>query len=103
MNRKLLLFVICVFNVFIIFAQQSAGFKREDNRFYFINTNSKVIIEFCTPSVFRVRSSWNGTFAGNEPWMVIQYKFSPVQVNTQQTANQLVLSTSALQVKVSRN
>ena len=108
MMRKLLLFVICVFSVFIISAQQPAGayqsgFKREDNRFYFTNTNSKVIIEFCTPSVFRVRSSWNGAFAGNEPWMVVQYKFSPVSVTAQQTGTQFVLTTAALQVKVNKN
>jgi len=107
MNRRLLLIVFCVVNAFVVAAQQPAGnyqsgFKREDNRFYFTNTNSKVIIEFCTPSVFRVRSSWNGTFEGNEPWMVVQYKFSPVSVTAQQTGTQFVLTTTALQIKVNK-
>jgi alpha-glucosidase len=104
MNGRLLLLVICLINSFIIAAQPTgnyqSGFKQDGNRFLFTNTNSKVIIEFCTPSMFRVRTSWTNTFADNEPWMVVQYNHQPVSVSTQQTAAAFVLTTSQLRVKV---
>lgn len=105
-RRIVLLLTGMVFSVGM-FAQQNAGnyqsgFKQEGNRFYFTNTNSKTIIEFCTPSMFRVRTSWTGSFADNEPWMVQQYNFQPVAVTARQNTGDFVLSTSELKIKVSK-
>ncbi|THU31199.1 DUF4968 domain-containing protein [Niastella caeni] len=92
----------------VLSAQQNAGnyqsgFKQEGNRFYFTNTNSRAIIEFCTPAMFRVRASWADGFAANEPWMVTQYNFQPVAVTAQQNAGFFLLTTSQLKVKVLRS
>jgi alpha-glucosidase (family GH31 glycosyl hydrolase) len=107
MRRTLLLLTGMAFSVGML-AQQNAGnyqsgFKQEGNRFYFTNTNSKTIIEFCTPSMFRVRTSWAGSFAGNEPWMVQQYNFQPVAVTAKQNTADFILTTSDLKVKVNRS
>jgi alpha-glucosidase (family GH31 glycosyl hydrolase) len=79
-----------------------SGFKQEGNRFYFTNSNSKAIIEFCTPAMFRVRASWTNSFAANEPWMVTQYNFQPVTVTTQQSAGYFSLTTSQVKIKVNK-
>ena len=108
MIRRMLLLLIGMGYVLVISAQQNtgnyqSGFKQEGNRFYFTNSNSKAIIEFCTPSMFRVRTSWSSNFAANEPWMVTQYNFQPVAVTTQQNAGYFSLTTSQLKVKVLRS
>jgi alpha-glucosidase (family GH31 glycosyl hydrolase) len=106
MNRTyLLLLLFCICSL-ALSAQPTgnyrSGFKKEGNRFFFTNTNSKVIIEFCTPSMFRVRSSWNEIFADNEPWMVVQYQFQPVTVTATQTNTWFKLVTSQLTIKVNK-
>jgi alpha-glucosidase len=105
-RRIVLLLTGMVFSMGML-AQQSAGnyqsgFKQEGNRFYFTNTNSKTIIEFCTPAMFRVRTSWTGHFAENEPWMVKQYNFQPVAVTAKQDPGDFLLTTSGLKVKVTK-
>jgi len=104
MRRIVLLLTGMVFSV-VMLAQQTAGnyqsgFKQEGNRFYFTNTSSKTIIEFCTPSMFRVRTSFTGSFADNEPWMVQQYNFQPVAVTAKQNSGDFLLASSALKIKI---
>jgi alpha-glucosidase len=106
-RRTLLLLTGMVFSVGML-AQQTAGnyqsgFKQEGNRFYFTNTGSKTIIEFCTPSMFRVRTSWTGRFAENEPWMVKQYNFQPVAVTAKQNTGDFLLTSSNLKIKVNKS
>jgi alpha-glucosidase len=105
MTRRMLLCLTGMVCSLVISAQQNAGnyqsgFKQEGNRFYFTNTNSKAIIEFCTPAMFRVRTSWTNHFAANEPWMVTQYNFQPVAVTAKQNAGFFSLTTAELKIKV---
>jgi alpha-glucosidase len=104
MNRK-----ICLVGVILLLAgaakaqnagHYQSGFKREGNRFFFVNTNSKVMIDFCTTATFRVRSSWTNTFADNEPWMVVQYQFEPVQIDVKETNTWFELSTLLMSVRI---
>ncbi|MEO8404033.1 MAG: TIM-barrel domain-containing protein [Chitinophagaceae bacterium] len=77
-----------------------SGFTKKDNSFSFTNKSGKTTIEFCTSSMFRVRSSWSGKFEDKEPWMVIKYDWSPVKVTATEKADQFLLTTTDLQVKV---
>lgn len=105
MIRKPLLLLIGMVISLMASAQQNtgnyqSGFKQEGNRFYFTNTNSKTIIEFCTPSLFRVRTSWTNNFAANEPWMVTKYNFEPVSVTKKEYPGYFLLITFLLKIKV---
>jgi alpha-glucosidase (family GH31 glycosyl hydrolase) len=80
-----------------------SGFRQEGNRFYFNTNNSKVIIEFCTPSMFRVRTTWTNKFEENEPWMVKQYNWPSVTTKSTENNHFFDISTSELQVSVSKS
>lgn len=71
--------------------------------FFFVSegqyTFNNMVIEFCTPSMFRVRS----IKAGNEPWMVVQYRYQPVKVTITQTAAYTQLTTSQLRLKINKS
>lgn len=69
--------------------------KREGNRFLF----DKMVLEFCTPSMFRVHS----IAAENEPWMVVKYQFDPVQVKVAQNSTGVELTTSQIRVRVNKS
>ena len=75
-------------------------FKREANAFSFSATTGDLKIDFCTPSMFRVRSSWNKIFEANEPWMVVKYAWAPVTVNVSEQKSFIQLRTSQLLVRV---
>jgi Alpha-glucosidases, family 31 of glycosyl hydrolases len=78
--------------VLCISASAGAQLKREGNRFFI----DQFIIEFCNPSMFRVKSPQ----AANDPWMVVQYQFQPVTVTAKQIAGGYQLTTSQLQIRV---
>src|SRR5690606_24531351 len=91
--------------VFALKAQTGAGdyqsgFKKQGNTVYFSNTNADVTVEFCTSSMFRVRTSWNRSFEKNEPWMVVAYKWAPVNVQTADKNDHFLLQTEKLDIKV---
>jgi alpha-glucosidase (family GH31 glycosyl hydrolase) len=75
-------------------------FPLQAQQFSFPAGNGKTIIEFCTPSMFRVRTSANGHFEKNEPWMVVQYNWPSAGVTKTDKKDYVLLSTSALEVKV---
>src|SRR5688572_11071185 len=105
MLRILLIFLIAGSS---LQAQQStgaykSGFKKEGNRFHFNTANAKVIIEFCTPSMFRVRTSWSGKFEENEPWMVKRYEWPAVKITASEKTNAFELSTPNLQITINQS
>jgi alpha-glucosidase len=77
-----------------------SGYHRDGNRFYFTNANNKLTVEFCTPSMFRVKSRTKNEEEQNEPWMVVQYNWQPVQVTEAIKNDHFLLKTSALTIKV---
>jgi alpha-glucosidase len=77
-----------------------SGFQKNGNSFSFIATNGKMKIEFCTSSMFRVRTTWNGDFEDNEPWMVIKYDWRTVAISVVESKDFFSFQTSALKIKL---
>ncbi|MBC7913489.1 MAG: glycoside hydrolase family 31 protein [Pyrinomonadaceae bacterium] len=77
-----------------------SGFRKQGNEIFFTNTNSEVKIEFCTPGMFRVRTSWNKSFEANEPWMVTTYNWSSVDVISSEANDHFLLQSAKLNVRV---
>lgn len=77
-----------------------SGFSKTGNLFSFTNQHGKTLIGFCTPAMFRVRSSWTGRFEDNEPWMVVKYDWEPVSVTARENKDHFLLSTAEIKVKV---
>ena len=104
MYQRLTTFILFIFFSIATCAQQSIGdfnkINSSGNSFYFSNTAGDVAIEFCTPSMFRLRYNWNRTFEKNEPWMVVKYDFPKVDVSKTENKEYILLRTSLLQVKI---
>jgi alpha-glucosidase len=105
---RAILFSIFFLSLTSLRAQQftgvyTSGFKQEGNRFYFNTANSKVIFEFCTISMFRVRASWSGKFEENEPWMVKQYNWPTVEVTKTEDAKSFKLETRTIEVTIGKS
>ena len=62
------------------FAQQLGDFqkleKENKNTFQLKTSGADVKVEFCTPSIVRFRTSWDGEFKENEPYMVVHYDWN---------------------------
>ncbi|SDM39317.1 Alpha-glucosidase, glycosyl hydrolase family GH31 [Catalinimonas alkaloidigena] len=80
-----------------------SGFKHEGNVVSFTTTEARVRLEFCTPGVVRVRTSWNDTFAENEPWMVVRYDWPPVAVQATEETERFVLTSAQLRITVQKS
>lgn len=74
--------------------------KRQGNSFIFSGNANTLRIDFCTPSLFRVRCTWNKKFDADEQWMVIKYDWSPVSLTIKQGKGFYLLQSSAVTVKV---
>ncbi|MCC9168766.1 glycoside hydrolase family 31 protein [Pontibacter harenae] len=77
-----------------------SGFRKQGNEILFTNANADVKLEFITPDIFRVRASWNRQFQPNEPYMVVQYDWPAVAVQTAELTDHFLLKTDKLHLKV---
>ncbi|WP_205499784.1 glycoside hydrolase family 31 protein [Rufibacter psychrotolerans] len=77
--------------------------EQKQNVFTFTTDKAKVQLEFCTPDMVRVRTSWDGSFEPNEEYMVVQYTWGPLKVDLKKKSGNYVLSTEKLQVRVNQN
>jgi alpha-glucosidase (family GH31 glycosyl hydrolase) len=66
------------------------------------NSDETLRIDFCYPTMFRVRRSPNRDFRDNETWMVRRYDFSPVEVVTSDGGDTIRYVTGDLQIAVCR-
>lgn len=106
-NCKSFLFLILLFFVQSAIAQKGvgnyqSGFKKEGNIFHFSCSNAQVRLEFCTAAMLRVRTSWDGDFEINEPWMVVKYNWEPITIKSKEEVKQFVLETDALKVLINK-
>jgi len=106
--KKLLAFALSLIFMFAIARAQSigdykSGFKKTGNTISFLTTKGEVKLEFCTPEIFRVRSSWNGKFEANENLMVINYNWANVAVKISDKKDHFLLATSKLVLKLYKN
>jgi alpha-glucosidase len=81
----------------------SQGTKKQAGTFVFSNASSSLKIEFCSPSMFRVRRSWKKEMEPDEALMVINYRWPPVKVNSSEQKGTTILSTSDLTLIVYKN
>lgn len=99
---KRILFVILLFS-HATFGQSPGNAPQRDGNIFRFNAGGKDMrIEFCTPSMLRIRVSWNKTFEAPEPWMVVKYDWSAVEVTTKNEKDIFLLKTSQLIVKVNK-
>src|SRR5689334_19752488 len=92
--KKLLLVLFAVASVQIVLSQ---------NTFSFSAAGKDLRIEFCTPSMFRVRVSWNKMFEAPEPWMVVKYNWSPINIKRTDKGDNIQLQTQQLIVNISKS
>jgi len=78
----------------------SSGFKRQGNEISFSTNAADVKIEFCTPGMFRVRTSWSRQFEANENLMVANYNWPQVQLSSTENTDHFLLQSEKLNVKV---
>jgi alpha-glucosidase len=77
-----------------------SDFKKRGNLISLLTTKGAVRFEFCSPEVFRIRTSWDGKFEANENLMVINYQWPEVPVKVQDQKDFFLLSTSKLSIKL---
>ena len=103
LNRKTLLKfffpLIALINTTISFGQQNA-YSQKGSQLVLNGKDRKLLIDFCTPNVFRTRVSWNRSVEPDEPWMVVKYDWAPVKINVSKEKSDIIVSTSQLKVKV---
>ncbi|WP_114784281.1 glycoside hydrolase family 31 protein [Botryobacter ruber] len=87
-------------------AQQSdvgklnAKVKQQQNVFTFSTDKAEVQLEFCTPEMVRIRTSWDRQFEPNEKYMVVNYTWGPLKVDVKSKKGNYTLSTDRLDVRV---
>jgi alpha-glucosidase len=102
--------VLIFFFLFKAFAGQAqtnagnyqSGFERKGNALFFSTTNADVKIDFCTPEMFRVRTSWTREFAENEPYMVIKYGWPTVPIQVTEQTDHFQVNTPKLNIRVNK-
>jgi alpha-glucosidase len=105
MMKKLLAFALSLIFILSIARAQSigdykSGFKKTGNIISFSTTRGEVKFEFCTPEIFRIRSSWSGKFEANENLMVIHYNWANVAVKVSDKKDHFLLTTTKLTIKL---
>ncbi|WP_255478694.1 glycoside hydrolase family 31 protein [Rufibacter sp. XAAS-G3-1] len=76
--------------------------EQKQNVFTFSTEQAKVQLEFCTPEMVRIRTSWDGAFEPDEEYMVVQHIWGPVKVELKKKWGNYILSTDQLQVRVNK-
>lgn len=76
------------------------GFSFQNNIYLFPLSNATVRLEWCTPSMVRIRTSFQKNFEADEAWMVVKYDWLKVDVKTSEQRNRFILRSSALTVEI---
>ncbi|CAM3670528.1 TIM-barrel domain-containing protein [Pontibacter korlensis] len=74
--------------------------EQKQNTFTFSTDNARVQLEFCTPEMVRIRTTWEEEFEPEESYMVVQHSWTPLKVDVKKKSGNYTLSTDALQVRV---
>jgi len=77
-----------------------SGFKKQGNIISFSTSKGEVKFEFCSPEIFRIRTSWNGKFEADEKLMVVNYNWPNVDAKTEDKKDHFLLTTSKLMIKL---
>ncbi|HIB37613.1 MAG TPA: DUF4968 domain-containing protein [Mesonia sp.] len=77
--------------------------EEKNNTFHLKTSEADVKVEFCTSSIVRFRTSWNGDFRENEPYMVSNYNWDQVEVQQNETSEKLSFQTNQLNVEIHKS
>lgn len=105
MGRKLFIVTIIFFFTSTVARSQNignyqSGFKKQANLLSFTTANGQMRLEFCTPEIFRIRTSWNGLFESDEKLMVSNYQWSDVELKVTELQDHFLISTAKLVIKL---
>ena len=82
---------------------QTSSFSRSGNLFEYGGEGKKVRLEFCTAKMFRVQTSFNGTFKADEPYMVNQYNWKDVALDIDDQSDIYLITTDYITVEVNKS
>ena len=77
--------------------------SKEDNILTLATENNQLMVEFCTPSIVRFRTSWDGNFAPEEDLMVTQYNWPAVSWGMEEKEDEFILATEELEIRIKKN
>jgi alpha-glucosidase len=106
-NRFILLLSLFAFP-FLGQAQSGAGnftsiAKRDPNIYVLSAEKADIQLEFCTPDMVRIRTSWDRKFEKNEVYMVTKYDWDPVKVTTKEEADRYLFETAKLSIRINKS
>ncbi|BAV08847.1 Alpha-glucosidase, glycosyl hydrolase family GH31 [Filimonas lacunae] len=104
---RIVVWAIALLSVVALQAQQNVGTYKETytwqyNTLIFPATRGVMKLEFCTPGMFRVRYSFDGTFKANESYMVVNYQWKQVSATVTERRDRFVITTSEIKVEVQK-
>ncbi len=76
--------------------------SQTDQIFQIKTQNAHLRIEFCTDEIIRFRTSWDGTFEANEPYMVVKYDWPKTNYTFEETEDAVNLTTSKLRIRIAK-
>src|SRR5476651_376330 len=79
-----------------------SGYKRQGNTLTFSNTSGDVRLEFCSPTMFRVRASWTRQFEADEHLMQENYNWPAVPLTVSQDVASFTIKSGKLRVKINK-
>jgi len=79
-----------------------SGYKRQGNTLTFSNINGDVRLEFCSPTMFRVRASWTRQFEADEHLMQENYNWPAVPLTVSQDVASFTIKSGKLRVKINK-
>lgn len=103
-----LLFIlgICMLWRPALYAQQNVGtlqeeLKRDGNSLYMTGSNAELQLQFWSPSIVRVRASWDGSFTSNDQeYMLDDYDMEEVPLRINRGNSQISVRTGALNLVI---
>ncbi|WP_187263097.1 glycoside hydrolase family 31 protein [Pontibacter beigongshangensis] len=112
MNTKLhpiaFLFFLLSLPLFSQAQQSDAGkinskLNQQQNTFTFSTDKAKVMLEFCTADMIRVRTTWSGAFENEESYMLTGTNWAPIKVEVKKKSKYFELSTDKLLVRLNKS
>jgi alpha-glucosidase (family GH31 glycosyl hydrolase) len=79
-----------------------SGFQEDGNIIDLSYSNADLRLEFCTPSIVRIRASWDRQFNENEQWMVTKYDWPAVDFEATENDNHFEIETDRLILKIQK-
>lgn len=80
-----------------------SDFEQDGNSIRLSSEHADLMLEFCTPSMVRVRASWDREFDEHDGWMVIREDWSLVDIRTSEEEEFYDFETESLQIRVHKS